>query len=187
MAVTIPCMPSQADGSGSIAVATYNIRSGWNGGLESALRAMDGIGADLGILMETKVTDGIYTQKLSGYSVVASNASSAHQGGIALFWRPNKSYLVEDWRIWGPNVLTFVLVTGSCQFFAVGCYISPNDLSTLTTIEQAWNQCPRGHVPLLLSNLNVNLRSPRGERDEQIAKVVEDVMGLTNLSRHFLQ
>ena len=63
MVVTVPCTPSRADGSGSIAVATYNIRSGWNRGLEFALRAMDGIGADLGILMETKVTDGIYTQK----------------------------------------------------------------------------------------------------------------------------
>ena len=187
MAETAPCMPSRADGSGSIVVATYNIRSGWNGGLESALRAMDGIGADLGILLETKVTDGIYTRNLSGYSVVASNAPSAHQGGIALFWRPNKSYMVEDWQIRGPNVLTFVLVTGSCQFFAVGCYIPPNDLSTLTAIEQAWNKCPRGHVPLLIGDLNVNLRSPRDERDEQIAEVVEDVMGLTDLSRHFLQ
>ena len=83
-----------------------------DGGLESALRAMDGLGADLGILTETKVTDGIHTRKSSGYSV----APSAHQGGIALFWRPSKSYLVEDWRIRGPNVLTFVLVTGSCQF-----------------------------------------------------------------------
>jgi hypothetical protein len=36
--------------------------------------------------METKVTDGIHTQNSSGYSVVASNAPSAHQGGIALFW-----------------------------------------------------------------------------------------------------
>jgi hypothetical protein len=137
MALTVPCTPSQADGSGSIAVVMYNIRSGRNGGLESALRPMDGIGADLGILMETKVTDGIYTQKSSGYSVVASNAPSVHQGGIALFWQPNKLYLVEDWRIWGPNVLTFVLVTGSCQFFVMGCYIPPNHLSTLTVIEQA--------------------------------------------------
>jgi hypothetical protein len=127
---------------------------------------MEGISADLGILMETKVTDRIHTQNSSGYSVVASNASSAHQGGIALFWRPNKSYVVEDWWIQGPNVLTFVLVTGSCQFFAVGCYIPPNNLNTLTTIEQAWNKCPRGHIPLLLGNLNVNLHSPRDKRDE---------------------
>ncbi len=120
MAEMAPCTPSQADGSGSIAVATYNIRNGCNGGLESALRAMEGIGADLGILMETKVTDGIHTRNLSGYSVIASNAPSAHQGGIALFWRPNKSYVVEDWRIRVPNVLTFVLVTGSYQFFCCG-------------------------------------------------------------------
>ncbi len=84
-------------------------------------------------------------------------------------------------------MLTFVLVAGSCQFFAVGSYIPLNNLSTLTTIEQAWNKCPRGHVPLLLGNLNVNLRSPRDERDEQIAEVVEDIMGFTDLSHHFLQ
>jgi hypothetical protein len=182
-----PCTPSREDGSGSIAVATYNIRNGRNGGLESDLRAMEGIGADLGILMETKVTDRIHTRNSSGYSVVASNTSSAHQGWIALFWRPNKSYVVEDWRIRGSNVLTFVLVTGSCQFFAVGCYIPPNNLNTLMTIEQAWNECPRGHIPLLLGDLNIKLRSPRDERDEQIAKVVEDVMGLTGLSQHFHQ
>jgi hypothetical protein len=119
--------------------------------------------------------------------VIASNTPSVHQGGIALFWQPNKLYVVEDWRILGPNVLTFVLVTGSYQFFAVGCYIPPNNLSTLTTIKQAWNECPRGHIPLLLGNLNVNLCSPRDERDEQIAKVVEDMMGLTDLSPHFRQ
>jgi hypothetical protein len=61
MVETVPCTPSRADGSGSIAVVTYDIRTGCNGGLESALRAMEGIGADLGILMETKVTDGIHT------------------------------------------------------------------------------------------------------------------------------
>jgi hypothetical protein len=81
---------------------------------------MEGMGVDLGILLEIKVTDGIYTQKLSGYSVAASNAPSAHQGGIALFWQPNKLYEVKDWQIHGPNVLTFVLVTGSQRFFCCG-------------------------------------------------------------------
>jgi hypothetical protein len=81
---------------------------------------MEGMGIDLGILLESKVTDGIYTQKLSGYSVAASNAPSAHQGETALFWQPNKLYMVEDWQISGPNVLTFVLVTGSTRFFFWG-------------------------------------------------------------------
>jgi hypothetical protein len=84
------------------------------------MAAMD---VDLGIFQETKITDGIYTRMSSGYSVVASNAGSVHQGGIALFWRPNKSYEVEDWRVRGPNVLSFVIVTGGERFYAVGCYI----------------------------------------------------------------
>ena len=145
------------------------------------------MGVDLGILLETKVTDGIYTQNLSGYSITALNAPSAHQGGIALFWQPNKSYEVENWRIHGPNMLTFVLVTESQQFFAVGCYIPPIHLGTLVMIKQAWNECPHGHTPILLGDLNINLRSPRDERDEKIAKVVEVVMGLTYLSQHFRQ
>jgi hypothetical protein len=111
---------------------------------------MEGMGVDLGILLETKVTDGIYTQNLSGYSITALNAPSAHQGGIALFWQPNKSYEVENWRIHGPNMLTFVLVTGSQHFFAVGCYIPPNNLGTLAMIKQAWNKCPPGHPPISL-------------------------------------
>ncbi len=49
MAETASCPPSQADGSGSIAVASYNIRNGRNGGLESALRAMEAMGVDIGI------------------------------------------------------------------------------------------------------------------------------------------
>jgi hypothetical protein len=73
-------------------------------------------------------------------------------------------------------MLLFTIVTGSQRFFAVGCYIPPNNLNTLQHIVQAWNECPRGHIPILLGNLNVNLCAPRDNRVEQIAEVVEDVM-----------
>ncbi len=52
---------SRADCCESFAVALYNIRSGLNGGLESALRAMAAMKVDFGILMETKIMGGIYT------------------------------------------------------------------------------------------------------------------------------
>ncbi len=81
--------PSQADGRGSFSVATYNVCCGRNAGLESALRAMAATGVDLGIFTETKITDGVYTRYSSSYNVTASNAVSASQGGIALFWRDN--------------------------------------------------------------------------------------------------
>jgi hypothetical protein len=57
---------------------------------------MEAMGVDLGILLETKLMGRIYTQNSSGYSVVASDAPSAHRDGIALFWRANKMYDVED-------------------------------------------------------------------------------------------
>ena len=81
------------------------------------MAAMD---VDIGIFQETKVTSGIYTRMSSGYSVVASNAASVHQGGIALFWRPKKSYEVEDWSVRGPNVLSFVIVTGGGAILRCG-------------------------------------------------------------------
>jgi hypothetical protein len=80
-----------------------------------------------------------------------------------------------------------VFVTGSQQYYAVGCYIPPNNLSILTTVKQAWNECPRGHTPILLGNLNVNLHAPSNKRDKRITEAVKDVVGLVDVSKHFCQ
>ncbi len=142
---------------------------------------------DFGILMETKITGGIYIQFLSNYSVFASDAISVRQGGIALFWRSNKLYEIEETRVWGPNVITFVVVSGGNHFYAVGCYIPPNNLRMLTYVKATWNKCPMGHISILLGDLNIKLASPRNERNEHIAEQVGDVMGLVDVSRQFKQ
>jgi hypothetical protein len=71
-------------------------------------------------------------------------------------------------------MLSFVIVMGSKRFYVVGYYIPPNDLCTLPQVKQALNECPKGHTPLLIVDLNVNLCAPQDKRDEQIAEVVED-------------
>ena len=73
--------PSRPEGSGTFALASWNIRNGRNGGLESAARALDSLGADIAFLQETKVTGGIYTRHSSGYKIVASDAPSKQKGG----------------------------------------------------------------------------------------------------------
>ncbi len=78
-------------------------------------------------------------------------------------------------------------VMGSQHFYAVGFYIPPNNLRTLPQVKQALGKCVKVHTPLLFEDLNINLCAPRDERDEQTAEVVEDVCGLTNLSKHFRQ
>ena len=131
---------------------------------------MNQMGVDIGFLLETKLTGGIYTRYSSGYSVLASSATSVRQGGIALFWRGNNSYEIEETRIWGSNVISLHLIVGLTRFFVVGCYIPPSDLTTLACVETAWRECPAGAHPILVGNLNLNLRAPRTEREETIAE-----------------
>ncbi len=89
----------------------------------------------IGFLLETKLTGGIYTRYSSGYSVLASPATSVRQGGIALFWRGNNSYEVKETQIWGANVISIQLKMDNVRFFVMGCYIPHSDLETLTDVE----------------------------------------------------
>jgi hypothetical protein len=111
VAVTGVCPPSQPDGSGSIALASFNIQSGRNGGIEAVLTAMEQMMVDIGFLLETKLIGGIYTWHLSGYDVHTMNATLLSSGGIALFWRGNILYEVKETQIWGPKVISLHLMT----------------------------------------------------------------------------
>ncbi len=142
---------------------------------------------DFEILVETEITAGIHTHFLSGYNVFVSNAVSLRQGGIALFWKPNKLYEIKEWWTRGPNVITFMVVLGGECYYAVRCYIPPTNLTMLTHIEAAWNGYPKGHIPILLGDLNIKLTSPRNKQDELIAEHVGNVMGLMDVSCQFKQ
>ena len=87
---------SQARKGGKIKLATYNIRDGRNVRLEGALRAMKQMNVDLGILTETKFTDGVHTRFSSGYNVVATRARLRNQGGVALFFKNLEHWHVES-------------------------------------------------------------------------------------------
>jgi hypothetical protein len=139
---------------------------------------------DFGIFLETKLTNGVYTRWSSGYNVQATHTPSAWQGGISLFWRAGDLYEVKEVELHGPNVLSFQLVTSAAIYYIVGCYIPPNELTTLTHVEQAWMACPKGCLPIMLGDLNANLAAMRDVRDETIAKQVDN-MNLIDMPRHF--
>ena len=96
----------------TIRIGTYNIRNIWNGRLESDLRGMLQTNVDLGIFHKTKVTEGIYTQELSGYSVVALEAPSTHSRGVAVFYCAEEHFLVEALQLYGANVVSFQISSG---------------------------------------------------------------------------
>ena len=80
---------------------------------------------DLGVSLETKCTDGVYTCGSAGYRVVATDAPSRHRGGVALFFRAEANFAVEEVRTYGPNMFSFEVVTGRRRWYIIGCYIAP--------------------------------------------------------------
>jgi hypothetical protein len=143
-------LPLQAEGSESFTMALYNKQSSCNGGLESALQAMKLMGVDFGVLLETKLTEGVYRCWSSGYNAHSTHAPSTWQGGISLFWRASETYEIKEVELRGPNVLSFQLVLGATRWYIVRCYIPPTNLMTLTHVKQAWLACPKGCLPILL-------------------------------------
>ncbi len=80
-----------------------------------------------------------------------------------------------------------MVVSGGKRYYTMGCYIPPTDLTMLEHIEAAWIESSKGHIPILLGDLNIKLASPRNKRNELIAEHVGDIMGLVDVSHHFRQ
>ena len=64
-----------------IRLATLEIRLGRAGGLKAALRALKHGNADVGVLQEMNLRDGIHAQQGAGYAVLLKEADIRHQGG----------------------------------------------------------------------------------------------------------
>ena len=77
-----------------------------------ALRGMSQANMDLGILQETKLTNGVYNRVLAGYSAVATNMPSWHCGGVAVLYQMSPRSAVETVQHFGPNVVGFQLAMG---------------------------------------------------------------------------
>jgi len=50
----------------------------------------------------------------------------------------------------------------------------------------AWAGCPRGFIPLIIGDLNINLDAPQDDRDETIVKQC-DAWDLTDMAMQFKQ
>jgi len=118
------------------------------------------------------MTKGIYPRRGFGYSVFCTDAPSRQCGGVALFWRDCDGCAVEEQRRWGPNVLSFQLVTGRGRYYCIGAYRPPSEVDNTTAedINRAWDKCPKGSEPILMGDLNVNLARPQSKWDIAMAE-----------------
>ena len=60
------------------------------------MRGVNHSNLELGVLQETKITDGVYTHRLAGYSVVATYAPSQHRSGMVVLYQASPRFLVEE-------------------------------------------------------------------------------------------
>ena len=74
-------VPSETDGSGTVTVAPWNIRTGRAGGLECALRVAKTLEVDIILLKETKLMQGIYTRRTRGVYGPRHRCCLASPGG----------------------------------------------------------------------------------------------------------
>ena len=121
---------------------------------------------DLGILQETKCTDIVYTRASAGYRVVATDAPSRHRGRIALFYREGADFAVEEVRPYGPNVISFEVVTGRRLWYIIGCYLAPDDARTIERVITALGDQPRG-TALIVAGGPQHGPGRYGERQER--------------------
>ena len=76
---------------------------------------------------------------------------------VALFYRVEANFAVEEVRTYGPNVLSFEVVTGRRRWYIIGCYIAPDDARTIERVVTAMGDQPRGTSLLVAGDLNTNL------------------------------
>ena len=125
--------------------------------MEAALRVMDQANMDLGVLQETKFTDGVYTCASAGYRVVATDAPRRHRGGIALFYKEGADFAVEEVRPYGPNAMSFEVVTGRRRWYIIGCYLAPDNARTIEQVVTALGEQPQGTALIVGGDLNTDL------------------------------
>ena len=112
---------------------------------------------DLGIFQEKKCTDGIYSRETAVYRVVATDTSSQHRGGVALFYRPSPLFAVEAVREYGTNVMSFEVVTGARRWYIIGCYLAPDATETIERVVTALVDRPKGTALIVAGDLSTDL------------------------------
>ena len=144
-------------GRAPIQFGTYNIRNGRNGVLESALRGVSQSNLDPGIFRYTKLTGGFYTRGSDGYSIVYMDTPIRHRGRVAVLYRPSQRYVVEAIQQFRPNIVGFQLAKGDRIWYISGCYLAPNDTSTIEIVASVLKERLRGSDLLVVGGLNANL------------------------------
>ncbi len=69
----------------------------------------------------------------------------------------------------------------------MGAYISPPDTKGVDDIRAVWAKCPVNCKPLLLGDLNIDLKALRSKREEIITNLLDKMNFINRLQIFFQQ
>ena len=93
---------------------------------------------------------------------------------------------MEEVRTYGPNVLSFKVVTGRRRWYIIGCYIAPDDAQTIERVVTALGDQPRGTALIVAGDFNTDLGEMASDgRGTEIAAEITEA-GLEDMTAHFL-
>ena len=98
---------------------------------------------DLGVFQETNLTKISYMFESSGYKVMAMEELSAHNGGVAVFYRAEDSFSAEALQNYRANVVRFQLASDDRRWYIMGCYLALDNASTIEDVITAIGKRPR--------------------------------------------
>ena len=93
---------------------------------------------------------------------------------------------MEAVQKFGPNVVGFQLATGARRWYIVGCYLAPNETSTIESVIAALKKRPMGDELLVAGDFNANLLEPEGDRRGEYIAAAMATEGLEDMLAHFL-
>ena len=86
--------------------------------------------------------DWIHMCALGGYHVLASDATILHIRGVDVLYWDVPHFQAEAFHTHGLNMTRFQLASVSRIWFIFGCYLAPNDASTINRVVAAIGQRP---------------------------------------------
>ena len=152
-----------------IMFATLNISDGQAAGLWSTTRAIRLGNVNIVVVQESKFTDDDYaTKNAEGYSILATATDKKICRGVSLLWRGGNLFELENGKGRGPNTVTYKVQTGEARYYVMGTYLLPSDKEEKNQDNgvNAMNKIPRGYIPILLGNLDINLGAPRNHQPQ---------------------
>ena len=105
---------------------------------------------------------------------------------MALFYRPLEEFAVEEVRDYGPNVISFEVVTVRRRWYIIGCYLAPKDARTIELVVTALGDQPRGTALVVAGDFNTDLGETASDRrGTEIAAALTEA-GVEDMTAHFL-